>query len=347
VIILKLCRSSRGLLLALGILTLSVGAARSQYVPPYGPNPYGPYGANNYIESPIGGFMNGTANVINAQGQWYNQVQSASIENEKFKQAKIQTQRQKFDESNYERFNMVNQVQDRQRQVDMINWRLQHSPSQGDILGGQALNSVLTAIQGAGGGYSAPRSVTMSPTVLRMVGVTDGSSQGGIVMLTDGSPLHWPRALGTSTFDADRQKVNQLLATAIQQGKVGAVNPDLLNDVTNTVNNMQNTLKAQIDNVPVNDFMTAKRYLNQLLDAINTLSGPNVTKYLTGEWSARGETIADVIENMTNQGLTFAPAIMGAEGAYNSTYRAMETMMPQQVAFQANPGQRNQPPPPR
>jgi hypothetical protein len=292
--------------------------------------------------------MNGTANVINAQGQWYNQVQSANIENQKFRQAQIQTQRQKFDESNYERYNMVNQVQDRQRQVDMINWRLQHSPSQGDILGGQALNAVLSAIQGAGGGYSAPRSVTMSPTVLKMVGVTDGSSQGGIVMLTDGSPLHWPRAFATSTFDADRQKVNQLLATAIPQGKAGAVNPDIINDLTNTVNGMQNTLKAQIDNVPVNEFMNAKRYLNQLLDAINTLGGPNVTKYLTGQWSARGETIADVIENMTSQGLTFAPAIMGAEGSYNSTYRALETMMPQQVAYQSNPGQRGQPPgPPR
>jgi hypothetical protein len=291
--------------------------------------------------------MNGTANVINAQGQWYNQVQSASIENQKFLQSKIQTQRQKFDEANYERYNMVNQVQDRQRQVDMINWRLQHSPSQGDILGGQALNSVLTAIQGAGGGYSAPRSVTMPSDVLKMVGVTDGSSQGGIVMLTDGSPLHWPRALGTSTFDADRQKVDQLLGTAVSQGKIGAVNADLLNDLTNTVNGMQSTLKAQIDNVPVNDFITAKRYLNQLLDATNTLGGPNVTKYLTGQWSARGETIADVIENLTSQGLTFAPAIMGAEGAYNSTFRALETMMPQQVAYQSNPGQRGQPPGPR
>jgi hypothetical protein len=56
---------------------------------------------------------------------------------------------------------------------------------------------------------------------------------------------------------------------------------------------------------------------------LKALSGPDGTKYVTGQFAAKGKTIADLAKNMS--GLRFAPATPGTERAYRDLYEKLVT----------------------
>jgi hypothetical protein len=51
------------------------------------------------------------------------------------------------------------------------------------------------------------------------------------------------------------------------------------------------------------------------------LEKPHAGNYFTGKFSARGKTVGELIQNMSRQGLRFAPAVAGDEGAYENLHR--------------------------
>ncbi len=67
------------------------------------------------------------------------------------------------------------------------------------------------------------------------------------------------------------------------------------------------------------------RYLHELKDSLKVLQDPNVANYFNNKWQARGSTVAELVANMTSQGLRFAPAAAGDEPSYTSLHRAMVT----------------------
>jgi hypothetical protein len=318
--------------LTLVLTTWPAGPTRAQYepVPPGYVPPY-PYG---YRESQVGGYLRGTADIINAQGQSFKDVQSAALQREQVRQAKTDTQRKAFDEWLYERANTPTPEEERQRKLQLHYQRMRHDPPTGDIWSGAALNVILNDIQKGQGTPSGAATMIMDPSLLRRIGVTDGRSQGGIVVLTSDARLRWPLALTAPAFASDRKKIDELIPKAVSQGKAGPVEPEYIGALSAAVANMRAQLKSSLDSLTANDAITARRFLNQLDDAIKTLSDPNVSNYLTGKWAARGETAADVAAYLTHEGLQFAPAIMGAESAYTSLYQALKTLDTQQARLE-------------
>ena len=67
------------------------------------------------------------------------------------------------------------------------------------------------------------------------------------------------------------------------------------------------------------------RFLRQVNSAITALSDPAVVKYYNNTWAAKGRNVAELVDYMTQQGLTFAEATEGDEGAYQSLYEALRT----------------------
>jgi hypothetical protein len=53
-----------------------------------------------------------------------------------------------------------------------------------------------------------------------------------------------------------------------------------------------------------------------LKEALKLLEKPHAGYYFTGKFSARGKTVGELIQHMSNQGLRFAPALAGDEPAY-------------------------------
>jgi hypothetical protein len=53
------------------------------------------------------------------------------------------------------------------------------------------------------------------------------------------------------------------------------------------------------------------------------LQKPNAGNYFNGKWTASGRTVGELVYNMGQKGLSFAPCAEGDEDAYNVVYRQM------------------------
>jgi hypothetical protein len=92
-----------------------------------------------------------------------------------------------------------------------------------------------------------------------------------------------------------------------------------------TLQTMDQKLRAQINELSPTDYVEARRYLDDLNQAMRVLKRPDVADYLNGKYTAQGKDVGELIKNMMSHGLRFAPAVPGSEAAYNALYQAMAT----------------------
>jgi hypothetical protein len=302
-------------------------AAFRQYpsAPPmYPTNPYvPPYGTINY-NGPYGGYMTGTSDVINSQGNFAIQQQQAVMEREKIKQARIDTRRQTLDEDLYERAVKPTAEDDAERaRLQAFQWA-RNDPPLTTIWSGYALNELLNAIQrqqaqGLPHGGDTP----LAPDILPHINVTGGQTSANVALLKNGGRLRWPYALSGSPFTEDRQKLDKLAQAAYQQAGSGNVDPNTIQQMTTSVNNLGNELRQNVANMEPNDYIAAKRYVSELNSTLTALQNPDVANYVNGSWQPKGQTVGQLVQYMTSQGLRFAPALPAGQAAYVALQRAM------------------------
>jgi len=63
-------------------------------------------------------------------------------------------------------------------------------------------------------------------------------------------------------------------------------------------------------------FMAAKDFLDSLETSLQVLNEPDSVQYLNGTYALKGSTVPELVDNMTAQGMKFAPATPGRESAY-------------------------------
>jgi hypothetical protein len=277
----------------------------------------------NFGESAYGGYLRGNADVVNSQGNYLIQRQQANLVKQQAEQAKIQTRRMNFDEWQYEQANTPTTEDLREKaRMEQIR-RSRFDPPITEIWSAKALNDLffdLRKLQGAGG-YGP--TVPIDPDMVKQLNVTPGGSNANFGLLKDAGKLKWPLALRSNTFETGRQQIDQLAPQALQQARSGQVDADTLNSMIDTVDGLQQQLKNNVANISANQYITSLRYLRQLEDSVKALQDPKVNNYVNGKWQARGNTVAELVSNMSQDGLEFAPAVSGQQTAYVSVYRAM------------------------
>jgi hypothetical protein len=290
---------------------------------------YGGYpGYYGSYESPIGGYLSGAADIINAQGNWMISSMQARQIGEQVKQAKIDTRRKTFDEYLYERENTPTFEDEREHfRLEEIR-RSRNDPPLAEIYSGEALNSLLTAIQQVEGRAAPGPNMPIDDDVIKHLNVTSGSASGsaagGIGLLKEGGRLNWPLVLRKSAFEADRQHLNELAPVAYKQAADGGqVDGDTLQGMIDCVRNLNTEVSANIGQLTPNDYSAAKRYLRDLEGTIKTLQDPNAGNYVTRKWAPTGASVAEVITDLTRKGLRFAPASSGDEAAYVAMHRGL------------------------
>ena len=149
-----------------------------------------------------------------------------------------------------------------------------NDPTLGDIYSGTALNSLLLAIQQQQSRNGPVKNVPLDPTVVSRINVTGGQSSASLGLLKDGGKLRWPLAPSGDDFKSGREDVDQLASAAYKQASSGTVDADTLDKMTSEVNDLEAQLRKQIEVVAPNDYMTAKRYLNDLKTTIRAPAGP-------------------------------------------------------------------------
>jgi hypothetical protein len=273
---------------------------------------------------PYGGYLSGAANVINAQGGYLKDTQQAYLMAEQVKQAKLQTKRAAFDEWMYEKANTPTLEEQREQERIANLQRSMNNPPPTEIWSGKALNDLLQNLQIMGPAAASGPIVYINQELLKQINVTNGATTAGAGVLKNGGALQWPLAIaGDDRYADTRKQVQDLSAQAVKQAESGAVNPKTLNDLIAAVNKLSAELKDNAANTEPNQYIRAKRYLNDLNASLNTLQQPNASNYFSKQWTAQGNTVSELVAYMTSQGLKFAPAAPGEEAAYNMLQRML------------------------
>jgi hypothetical protein len=285
--------------------------------PFYGGGFYPPY------YDPLGGYTSGLADMMNAQGQVLKDIEESGLMHEQLRQAHIDTRRKNFDEWLYEREMRPTPEDEREKQRIENVRRSRNDPPQSEIFSGLALNNLLTAIQQMHAQRVEGPRVYIDPNTRQHLNLTSGATTGSVGLLQNGAKLQWPLPLQRAPFAADRQRLDDLMPAAYKQAATGAVQADVLDGMITAVNNMYATIKRNIADITPTDYSRAKTYLRQVEETIKGLQDPNVTKYVTRQWAVHADTIGEMVAQLTQQGLKFAPATSGDEAAYLATHAGM------------------------
>jgi hypothetical protein len=267
--------------------------------------------------------MQGQASVISSQGQFAVQQQQAKLVNEKTKSARMDNHRKQMEEFLWERENLPTLQDDRERTMQQELRRSRYNPPLTEIWSGKALNDLLADIQKAEASHGLRGSaIPVAPEWLPHINLTSGTNQARTSMLRDGR-LSWPMGLQREAFAEERDAINQLVAKAVREASAGSANPDTVSLLDDSARKMRDHLKSLVAEVSPNDYVQAARFLNQLRETIPVLQSPGARDYFGGRLEAHGQTVGELVDQLSRQGLRFAPAANGDEAYYTALHQAL------------------------
>src|SRR5262249_39314344 len=132
-------------------------------------------------------------------------------------------------------------------------------------------------------------------------------------------------AFETPAFADTTKKLTQSISEAVAALKRGGTVPTTtLQDVRShyAALDKELTATASTDKLSPSQYIQARRYLRQVDQAVKLLGDKNAAKHFE-EWTAKGKTVAELLNHMLTQGLEFAPATAGNEAAYTALYQAL------------------------
>ncbi len=293
--------------------------------PAYPPPAYSGYGYPAY-QGRVGGALSGYADVVGATGQYYNSVQQARVTQTQADMSRIDYRQALIQEQRYEQSQRPTGLELRQQEQWKKLQSARNNPPNTQIWSGAPLNALLTALQGAERQGLQADPVPLDPDVLKQINLTTGQSSGaGAGMLKDMGNLNWPFALQVAPFVDAQAKVDALARKAVEEVKsTGRVAPATFVELNGAASALDNTV-AKNQTLSPADYIISKGFVDDLCSSIQSLRDPNVAKYFDGAWTAKGPTVADLVRQMTTDGLHFAPATEAGQPAYNSLYQSLLT----------------------
>ena len=276
-----------------------------------------------WMQNPYEGYLNGAANLTMANAQYQQTIQQAKLTRQEATRSAFQTRRAAIEERQYELSLMPDPEKIRQDQMTRSLQRSRNNPPPTEIWSAIALNDLLRAIKdGQTRGVNGP-DVTLSPDVLRHISFTSGTTRGGPGLLKDGGKLTWPYALRKSDFDEERKQIDGQMQQAVQQAQMGQVAAETLDGIGGSLKELERSIDSRALQLTPDQYIQATRYLRELKDSYRVLQQSDVARYFKPAWTPQGSSVAQLVRQMTQEGLSFAPAVSGDETYYTSLYRSM------------------------
>ncbi len=320
----------------LGVLGYGLGGLYSPYA---SPGMYSPYGMSGYgypgygyggyaYPDPYGGYLKGSADVINAQGQYLKDTQEAYLMAEQVKAKQIENRRKTYEQYLWERSNLPSFNDERERDQREEVRRSLTDPPQTEVWSGKSLNDLLVHLQDLRGkGIEGPN-VAIPADVLRNISVAPTKGPASVGLLKQVNKLNWPVSLRTLPPVNETRpilfQIDGLLAEGRRQALArGRVDPGIIRELDRNVESLLGLLRNNVSDMSFSQYSEARRYLQQLDDAVKVLQLPDAGDYLSGKYTARGDTVKELIAHLTENGLRFATASSGEESAYTAMHRLM------------------------
>jgi hypothetical protein len=281
--------------------------------------PYNPYSYPSLYPN----YLSGAADVISSQGQLMVDQQQAFLGREQVRSAKIDNRRKALDEYLYERAVTPTTEDERERQRIENVRRSRNDPTPTEIWSARSLNDLLGAIQKQQAQRIEGPAIPVDGQVLQRINMTGGMSDSSLGQIRDGGRVHWPLGLAGDEFQSTRSEIDGLCAQAFQQVQSGAVSPATIQKLIRATDALSSKLRQNVAEISPNDYIAARRFVSDMNGTIRALSDPNVAGNSAPRWPPSGTTVSEMTQQMTRQGLRFAPAVPGDEAAYTALHRAM------------------------
>ena len=338
------------LTLAAIVMTIVTSSASAQFNPYFRPdgnlinnsfNPAVPFGRNfsnnSFVAPPFGfspfynnqgSYLSGAADVINAQGNYLNARQQALQARQGVKQSEIDTRRKLFDQRMYEMKNTPtsNQIRERNRQLQFE--RAMNSPPTTEVVGGSSLNTILSNLQSFGISSSMGPVIPIPQTVLNRINLASTSSNGtttSTAMLRGAGKISWPFSLQEPMFDKLREAIDTQFAQAFNEASNGNLQAAIFRDLTASVSALDGKVRTSANVMSAPDFIEARQFTTSLTSSVNALRDPKLVQTANAGQKLEGTTVAEVVDFMTRNGLTFAPANDGDGGVYMALHQSFVT----------------------
>ena len=304
-------------------------------VPGPGPASPGAAGPPGNPYDAFGSYLQGGAAVIQAQGGFLLSTQQAALLREQVRQTRLVTRRLTLEQNLQERLQTPT-LQDEQERAQVQELRRSaNNPTFTEILSAKPLNDLFDHARRVQNLGARGRLVPLDGEMLKKIHVTSGSG-GNFGLLGDDGRLNWPLVLQAADFEPERKQLDRLALAAVKQVRGnGSVETGTLADLFGSVGKLYRQLDNEVSGLTPSQYLEARRFLNQLKDALTVLRQPNAGKYANGQYAARGETVPELVRYMSRQGLRFAPAVEGDETAYVALHHALVAYA---TSFQAEIG---------
>jgi hypothetical protein len=292
---------------------------------------YGSY--TQWMMNPYQGYLQGAADLTRSNAQYEQTIQQARMTRQEAIRSSLETRRALIEEADWERAHMPDPEKIRQRTLERELSVARVSPPPNDIWSGRTLNTLLRHLITQRGEDAREPHVPISEDAAKHINVKVGDAVGNVALLKNKGELEWPESLQGSAFKESREQFNTLMQGAYRSVNSGTnPAPATLYDLRAQFRKMRATLTANVRDLKPDEYIEARRYLDELGQTIAALKDPNIGKQFRDDWKPKARDVAQLVKHMREKGLMFAPATEKDEAAYVALYRAL-------AAFDAGLGQ--------
>jgi len=236
------------------------------------------------------------------------------------RQARINTWRKYVEELMYERSLIPSPEAIRQKQLQEAQNRSLHTPPAEDVYSGEALNALLPRLKELSAKGVVGPDIPLDQNVLRRINVKAGRVGASLGFLKEGRNMQWPTLLLPY-----KESINGLLTRAVESVTNGTPDVVVLDRLVaevdrlgEVIDRMQPTTDAEFE-----QYFAAKRFYQGLRQSVSELRRPGATAIVNGQYAARGQNVAELVQTMSRSGLEFARAQPGEEAAYAAVHDAL------------------------
>jgi hypothetical protein len=311
---------------SLGMSPYGVGGYGLSTAPGGGGMPF-PYQYNpgyGIRQDPMNGYLTGVASVTSATGQYWKDIQSARLTREEARRSSFETTRKQIELQRwYEAQKPKTQdIIDSTVKSDLD--RARKDAPMTEVIAGKSLNDLLNNVRKLGRLTRGPN-IQLEEETLKHINLTSPAVSGNVGLLKDGGKITWPLSLQEKQFEVIRTRLSRNIEQAVDAIKTndGKVEARLLLDIEADRKALAELVKNSQDDLTIGQYLEAQRFMGQLSAAVNALKDPQVKKYFSNTWNAKGKNVAELMEHMKTEGLNFGSAGPGDEAAYMALYYAL------------------------
>lgn len=273
-----------------------------------------------------GEVLKGAAEVMQAYGTVIISNEEARIMREQANQARIDTAKKRFEYELWLKANTPSFTDEQAKIAKTVLKRVQATNNPNEISSGKSLNILLDDLRRTmGTNVPSSEAIPLGEDVLRHVNVTGlRSSSRNLGLLRNDGRFTWPPALQQLLPQNVREEIEVQAQAVVEMASNGKRPGSLLIDLQKSVDKTRDHLVAKINDVPTSQFIEAKRFLDDFDDARRALQAGDAVRYFEFQkWVSGGKSIQEVVEYLSGKGLSFAPAVLGDESAYQALHSAL------------------------